>query len=133
MRKLGLKGTVEGKPITTSMIYEILKNPFYYGMMKIKGQLYPHRYEPLISKELFDKVQDVMAGYHKKPFKYASKPFIFRGMIKCAECGCTITPEIKKGRLIYYSCTNYKGFHKKRVYVREEELLSPIYALIPYL
>lgn len=99
-------------------------------MMAIKGELYPHKYAKLISKELFDKVQEVRLGYHKRPFKYASKPFIFRGMIKCAECGCTITPEIKKGRLIYYSCTNYRGIHQKRVYIREEELLSPIYEVL---
>ena len=40
------------------------------------------------------------------------KSFIFRGLIKCADCGCTITPEKTKGH-IYYSCTNYKGFHAK--------------------
>ncbi len=95
--------------------------------MRVKGELYPHKYEPLISKELFDKVQQVRLGYHKKLFKYAGKPFIFRGMIKCADeqCGCTITAETHKGHN-YYSCTNYKRIHPKRVYVREEDLLSPI-------
>ncbi|MGB4254059.1 MAG: zinc ribbon domain-containing protein [Minisyncoccales bacterium] len=53
-----------------------------------------------------------MVGHHKKTFKYASKPFVLRGMIKCADCGCTITPETSKGH-IYYSCINYKGYHKK--------------------
>jgi len=135
MKELGLKSNTKiPKPLSSGMIYSILKNPFYYGMMRIKSGklkgLYPHKYQPLISKELFDKCQQVMAGYHKKPFKYASKPFIFRGMIKCAECGCTITPEIKKGKFIYYSCTNYRGFHKKRIYVREEELLEPIYEIL---
>ncbi|GIW68049.1 MAG: hypothetical protein KatS3mg096_917 [Candidatus Parcubacteria bacterium] len=28
----------------------ILKNPFYYGKMRFKGKLYPHRYEPIITK-----------------------------------------------------------------------------------
>ena len=127
IRKLGLKGTVEGKPISTGMVFKALKDPFYYGMMRIKGELYPHKYEPLISKELFDKVQQIRLGYHKKPFKYASKPFIFRGLVKCADerCGCTITAEIHKGHN-YYSCTNYKRIHPKRIYVREEDLLSPI-------
>jgi len=127
IRKLGLKGTVEGKPISTGMVFKVLKDPFYYGMMLIKGELYPHKYAKLISKELFDKVQEIRLGYHKKPFKYASKPFILRGLVKCADerCGCTITAEIHKGHN-YYSCTNYKRIHPKRVYVREEDLLSPI-------
>ena len=127
MRKLGLKGTVEGKPITTSMVFKAIRDPFYYGMMVIKGELYPHKYVKLISKELFDKAQAVRLGYHKKPFKYAGKPFVLRGLIKCADpkCGCTITTETHKEHN-YYSCTNYKRIHPKRVYVREEDLLAPI-------
>ncbi len=85
MDKLGLRSNTENhKPITISQIEHTLKNPFYYGVMEIKGKLYPHKYPPLISKELFDKVQEVRLGYHKKPFKYAAKPYILRGMIKCA-------------------------------------------------
>ena len=131
MEKLGLKSNTKNpKPSSTGKIYGDLKNPFYYGRKKIKkgvskGLLYSHKYQPIISKALFDKCQEVMAGYHKKPFKYASKPFVLRGMIKCADCGCTITPETTKGH-IYYSCTNYKRLHPKKVYVREEDLLAPI-------
>ena len=106
MKELGLKGTGRNhNPLSTGMICHTLKNPFYYGMMRIKGELYPHKYQPLISKALFDKVQQIRNGHHKKSFKYAGKPFIFRGMIKCADCGCTITPETTKGH-IYYHCTN---------------------------
>ncbi|HPC30381.1 MAG TPA: recombinase family protein, partial [Candidatus Pacearchaeota archaeon] len=134
MEKLGLKGTnKKHNPISNGMIYNVLKNPFYYGEMQIKTGplkgLYPHKYQPLISNELFDKCQEVMTNYHKKPFKYAGKPFVLRGMVKCAECGCTITPETSKGH-IYYSCTNYKRMHPKRIYVREEKLLEPVYEVL---
>jgi len=130
MEKIGLKSNTKNpKLLSVSQIEHILKNPFYYGIMRIKGKLYPHKYQPLISKALFDKAEEIRVSYHKKPFKYASKPFIFRGMIKCADCGCTITPETTKGH-IYYSCTNYHRFHKKRIYVREQELLKPIYGVL---
>jgi len=128
---LGLRSNMpEPKPISKSKIYYILKNPFYYGMMRINGELYPHKHPPLISKELFDKVQQVMAGYNKKPFRYGCKPFVFRGLIKCADCGCTITAEQKKGKYNYYTCTNYKRMHKNKIYLREEELLTPIYKVL---
>lgn len=124
--KVGLRSnTKANKLLTISVIARILDNPFYYGMMKIKDKLYPHKYQPLISKELFDKAQQVKAGYFKKPCKYASKPFIFRGLIKCADCGCTITAEAHKGH-IYYRCTNFKKMHKKKHYVKEKELLDPV-------
>jgi len=44
-------------------------------------------------------------------------------MLKCAECGCAITSEIKQNKWIYYHCTgNYGKCSNKSVYVREEVL-----------
>jgi len=51
--------------------------------MKAKGELLPHKHEPIISYDLFQKAQEVRLGHNKKPFQYAAKPFIFRGMISC--------------------------------------------------
>lgn len=99
----------------------ILKNPFYYGEMLSKGELYPHRYQPIISKELFDRVQAVKAGYNKKHFKFAGLPYLYRGLIRCSVCGCMITPEKKKGQYVYYHCTQYKGKHNAE-WLREEEI-----------
>ncbi len=131
MKKLGLtNSTPLRKPVSTSQIEQILKNPFYYGQMRVKEKLYQHHYEPLVSLYLFNKAQEVAKSWNKKPFRYASKPYIFRGIIKCAECGCTISPEIKKGKYVYYSCSNYHDVHKKRIYVKEEELLKPIYKVL---
>ena len=132
MRKLGLiSNTKNPKLLSTSQIYHILNNPFYYGIMRNKGELNPHHYEPLISKQLFDKCQAVMTGYHKKPFKYAGKQFALRGLVKCADtdCGCTITAEEQKGHN-YYSCTNYRRIHAKRLYINEDDLLKPVYEIL---
>lgn len=93
----------------------ILKNLFYCGTMVYNDTEYPHAYDRIISKELFDKVQEIKAGFHKKRFKYAGLPFLYRGLIRCAECGCSITPEKKtkkSGRTYhYYHCTQYNGKH----------------------
>ena len=122
--KIGLR-TRKGKKVAKSQIDSILKNPFYCGMMRSKYGLTEHHYKPLISTNLYQQAQDVAAGYHKKPHKKISEPFILRGMITCAHCGCTITPEIHKKRYIYYSCTNAKGICTK-VYVREESLVETL-------
>lgn len=122
--KVGLR-TKKGKKIAKSQIDSILKNPFYCGMMRTKYGLAEHHYKALISTSLYQQVQDVAAGYHKKPHKKISEPFILRGMITCAYCGCTVTSEIHKKRYIYYSCTNAKGICKK-VYVREEPLVETL-------
>ncbi len=131
MKKLGLTNNdVSGKPISTSQVERIIKNPFYYGEMRIKGKKYPHNYEPIIPRYLFVKANETAENYNKKPFNYASIPFVFRGLITCDTCGCTITAEKKKGKYIYYSCTNHKGVHKKREYIPEKELLGPVYKVL---
>ncbi len=124
MTELGLKNSL-GDPIGPSRVELTLKNPFYFGLMKVKGELYPHKYPPLISESLFDQVQDVMAGHNKTPFKYAGNPILFRGLISCENCGCTVTGDIKKKKYIYYSCNNSKKICQK-TWVREEKLLEPL-------
>jgi len=127
MDKLGLTSNMPApKPLSKSQIHHTLNNPFYYGLMRVNGQLYEHKYEPLIDKQLFDRVQEVFKGYNKKPYRYGCKPFVFRAMVRCAECGCLITGELKKGQYVYYSCNNYKKIHKERVYVKEGDLLVPV-------
>lgn len=128
--KEGLRGTL-GKPLVPGMVYNILNNPFYYGEMLSAGKIYPHRYMPLISKELFDICQRRMKGWNKKQFQYAAKTFIFRGLLRCAKCGCSMSPEIKKGKYVYYSCTTArKTICNKKIFVREEALLEPIYEVL---
>ena len=124
MTTLGLKNSL-GNPFGPSRIEIILKNPFYFGVMRVKGAFYPHKYPPLISERLFDQVQEVMTSHHKTPFKYAGNPILFRGLISCENCGCTVTGDIKKKKYVYYSCNNSKKICKKS-WVREERLLEPL-------
>ncbi|MBS1586009.1 MAG: recombinase family protein [Bacteroidetes bacterium] len=128
--KDGLRSPL-GKQLATSMIDHILNNPFYYGEMRVKGKLYNHKYPPLINKALFDSCQRVKNGWDKKPFKYAAKQFIFRGLLRCAKCNCSMSPQIKKGKYVYYSCTNArKQICDKKIYVKEDDLLKPIYEIL---
>ncbi len=124
MERLGLRSRNDMK-VGYSMIHKILRDKFYVGIMTSKGKEYPHKYPPLVPRELFERVQIVLNSYNKKSGKMAVKPYALRGLIHCSDCGCTISPEIKKGRYIYYSCSNAKGICKK-VWIREEDLLKPI-------
>lgn len=83
--------------------------------MVIRGEKMPHASEPLISKSLYDKVQEVRSGgkMHTKIREYAGIPFVFRGLVKCAECDGTISSEQhfkKSGRkYTYLRCTHSNG------------------------
>ncbi len=107
--------TKTNKPLGRETIYAMLKNPFYYGEMIIRGEKMPHMYEPLITKTLYDKVQALLSGskIHTKAQEYAKIPFIFRGLVKCANCGSTISSESHKKKsgkeYTYLRCAHTKG------------------------
>ncbi len=109
----------------SSKIEQVLKNPFYYGEMRIKGKLYPHKYDAVISRDLFDQVDAIRNGYKITQHRWGGLPYPFRGLIKCAECGCKITFEKKKGLYIYGHCTQSKGKHNAK-YVAEDLIDSKI-------
>ncbi len=124
---------IGGKPLALSMIDHILNNTFYYGLAYSRKRKisWDHKYQPLINKQLFDKCQQIRKGWGKKPFQYASKPYMFRGLIRCKKCGCSMSPETAKGKFIYYSCTNAKkDLCNKKVYIPEKDLLKPIYEVL---
>jgi hypothetical protein len=74
-------------------------NPFYFGVMRIKGGLYPHSYPPLISRQLFDRCEEVRLGSSRETAtRYSEKPFVFKGLIKCATSRRTVTCVDKKAR-----------------------------------
>ena len=122
INSLGLVGK-KGKTLSKSNYQYILKNPIYCGLIRYNGELYEGKHEPIIVKKLFDKVQEVMES-KSKPNKKKPKYFVFRGFIRCAECGCLITAETQKGHN-YYHCTKRK-IRCSQKYVREEELTEQI-------
>lgn len=104
-----------------SFLDKMFMNTFYYGVMEIKGKQYPHRYPHIITKALYDAVHKVKSSFNKrKKFKYAGLPYIYRGLLRCGDCGLAITPEKHKG-FVYYHCTQYNGKHGA-TWFREEKI-----------
>lgn len=102
-----------------SSVEKILKNPFYYGKFRWHGELCLGIYKPIISKELFDAVQEAFSSHHK--IKSNKRKFAFSGLMICGKCGCAITAEMHKGKYTYYRCTGFKG-KCGNTYIREEDL-----------
>jgi site-specific DNA recombinase len=105
-------------------IETILKNPFYYGEMVHKGNNYPHKYEVLVPYDIWKLCKDVRDSYDNT-VKNSVKPIIFRGLMKCSNCGCTITAVFKKNRYVYYHCTNSKGNCKKE-FINQDVLVKEV-------
>lgn len=119
------------KRVYGGTIYNILKNPIYYGWFKWNDQIYRGTHAPIVSKALFDEVQEAFKR-KRHDVKRNIHTFVFRGHLICGECGLSITAEtrIKKKynkEYIYYRCTKSRGVDKcSQKYLREEDLAKEI-------
>lgn len=100
MQKLGLRNS-KGNSIKLTGLALILHNPFYTGIMKIKGKTFQGKHEPLVSPKLFLKVQNILQG--KTNTRSIKHEFLFRKLIKCGDCNYSLIGEKQKGN-VYYRC-----------------------------
>jgi site-specific DNA recombinase len=73
-------------PITRSKLHTLLSNPYYIGVITYKGVQYEGRHEPLVSRELFARVQAILKT-HARGEKNRTHPHYLRGSIFCSRCG----------------------------------------------
>ena len=93
----------------------------YSGEFEWNEILYQGKYEPLISKELWAKVQSILEYRYGAKTRKTKYDFTYTGLLTCGHCGCALVAEIKKCKYIYYHCTGYKG-KCPEAYTREENL-----------
>jgi len=131
--------TSRGKKISAGNMYRILRNTFYYGEFeypKGSNDWYTGVHEPIITRELFDKVQEVLAGRYVP--KTESKEFAFTKLMSCGDCQSGITAEEKFKKLkdgsvnrhVYYRCTKSKDLKCKNKPMNENKLLEELLNLI---
>ena len=128
----GLTSKRNNLPMTANTIHRIINNPFYCGIMLSKGQKDPHIHPKLISPELFNKCQNILHGRSMeeyRQFKSGTKPFVFKGLIKCGICGTTISSDMKikpSGKsYTYLFCSHRKGNCQNKA-INEEKALEQI-------
>ena len=126
MQRLGLKG-MHKKRVARNSISILLNNPFYMGIIEVKGTTYNGKHEPVVPPTLFKKVQEVLRRNTNQ--KVATHDFKYKKLISCHHCGYSLTGEVQKG-FTYYRCHTNGCITKA---VREEEIegyLSDAYASI---
>ena len=99
----------------------VLSDPFYIGLFRYGGEIHVGTHEPLITKKLFNKVQEVLLD-RAKPRSRPKVAKAFTGLLRCGTCNMMITSEVQKGHT-YYRCTRKsKVIHCDEPYIREEAL-----------
>lgn len=112
LHKNGIRGQ-SGRPLAYSLTHNILRNPFYYGLMRWGGMEAIGKHEPLIDKKTFDLVQYILAKRGENGLRNRKHNFLLRGVIFCNLCGRRYTAEWhvnekkyakRGGRIGYYHC-----------------------------
>ncbi|MBI2641928.1 recombinase family protein, partial [Candidatus Roizmanbacteria bacterium] len=131
--------TSGGKHISKDRVKFLLTNPLYFGYFRYNGEIHQGIHEPLITKKLFDRVQEVIK---ERGFKRPKEPYNypFAGFIRCGECGMIITAEkhIKRYKTInriqifnYYRCSKKNKTVKcKQPYIPQSKLLPQLNSII---
>ncbi len=109
---------LKAKGFKSSMtaIASIFRNHLYYGGVFVKAykdepeSIVPGIHEPIITKMVFDKVQDVLDNRKKKyhvAHKRINEKFPLKGFLNCPTCNKPLTGSSSKGRskrYTYYHC-----------------------------
>ncbi|HSX35964.1 MAG TPA: recombinase family protein [Patescibacteria group bacterium] len=126
MDHMGLRNRV-GRPHCKARVHEILDDPYYVGIIRFDGQEYPGAHEPLISKELYAKVQQKLHG--KRPNRYRQHNPVFKGVISCKNCGGLVTWQLQKGRY-YGTCQRNSDACRGRKLLREDRIEAEVVVLL---
>jgi site-specific DNA recombinase len=103
MFELGLR-TEKGKSLSISSTSQMLHNPFYIGLIRIRktGETFIGKHEPLVPKWLYDRVQDSLSDKNVK-VDGRKHFYAFSRHITCAKCGNLWVAE-KQKIYVYYRC-----------------------------
>ncbi len=124
-RKNGKEVNIGGRKFREDIVFRMIRNPFYCGFMIHNGKLGKHRYATIIPKSLFDKANTAMK--RKSPDNDAAKirrnadrhVHLLKGLLKCNDCGCSMTPVPSGSRdkdgnqYLYYVCTDVDHYKKE--------------------
>ncbi len=122
------------KLLTYSGVQRMLATPFYTGRYeypKKSGKWHQGKHEPLITQELFDRVQRQV---HRRRQKVKTKEFSFTRLFSCGLCGSGIGAQeklkkLKDGtisRYFYYGCNRGRDRYCKNSYIRENDLIEQL-------
>jgi len=133
--------TRNGKYLSLSNLFILLKNTFYYGVFEFpkgSGNWYEGKYPPLITKELFDKTQKALKDRVTCENANRNKEFAFTKLMTCGRCGSGITADEKfkhqqngnVHRYVYYVCTRTKDQSCRGVSINENEVIKQLTEMI---
>lgn len=109
----------KGCKVSVKTFERMFKNIFYIGKFEYSGYICEHaQHKAIIDEHTFYLIQDRLNGISKA--KSHNEEFPYQGLIRCGICNGMLSPELKKGKYVYYHCNDYhKQGCKKYSYVNQ--------------
>lgn len=78
----------------------LLTNPTYAGLVAIKGQIFAGGHPAIITREMFDEVQEIRARHLLKPRSSTPnlRTYLFGGILICSGCGHVMNSQPYSGK-----------------------------------
>ena len=118
-----------GTPLAKVSIKRLLTNRAYLGFIKHGDEWFDGNFEPLVSPQLFEAVQNVLEQKSRPRKRRVKHDFPFTGFFRCAECGSMISAQWTTNRhgtkYRYYRCSKKRG-RCSQSYLREEDLAEQL-------
>lgn len=73
-------------PVSESKIEQLLRDRYYLGEVRYKGELYPGRHERIITDDLFDRVQTILASRGLAAERRKRHDHYLKGTVWCGQC-----------------------------------------------
>jgi len=123
LNRLGLRSRKQSR-VSLNCVHRMLKNPFYIGIIEIKGQTYKGAHEALVPVAIFNRVQDVLAG--NRVVGTSRQYHIFSKFLRCSSCSRSLIADVKKGHT-YYRC---QTIDCPTTSFREEQIMDRVLKII---
>ncbi|MFD5078037.1 recombinase family protein [Streptomyces sp. NPDC058371] len=98
---------VPGKPFHDGNLREMLTKAVYAGLREHNGTRVPVQwegYEPIVSRELFDRVQRLFANPTRRTYLGTGVQHVLTSTLRCDACGGPITVRCRKDGAPGYEC-----------------------------
>lgn len=94
----GLRMPRSGNAISTQKVGPLLRDRYYLGYVEYEGIEYPGRHEPLVTLELFEDVQNVLAKHTESHVRHRTHNHYLKGLLWCGRCKRRFVVTFVRGR-----------------------------------
>ena len=105
----------QGKKVSKTIMINVLRDPFYAGIMKWKGQGKEGRHQAMITIDQHKAILEVIAKHNRYACRERIHNFLLRGFIYCDICGKRYIGEKHKNRNFgHYHCMLNGKMHSNK-------------------